>query len=176
VKTSRIIIAASLLVLAVSLYLAGDFGTSDPFTARTISVTDGDTLDVSHGGRNVTVRLLGVDTPETYSPNNPEEFGLRDTLKNRECLERWGRRATDFVKNEIAGENVSVVTDPESDRRGTYGRLLAYIETGNSQGSLNLELVSEGYGRLYESDFSRIQVFREAEKDAIEKEIGVWSC
>lgn len=175
-KPSKPVLMAAVLFLTSSLYVTGDFDRGSEFSAETVSVTDGDTIDVRNGKENFTVRLLGVDTPETYSSNNPEEFGLRDSLENRECLEKWGERATGLVREELADHSVSVETDPDADRRGTYGRLLAYIHHKNSSKSVNLELVEEGYGRLYESDFSRIESFRDAERNAIEKEIGIWSC
>jgi endonuclease YncB( thermonuclease family) len=36
-----------------------------------VRVVDGDTIDVSGGGRTEDVRLLGMDTPETVDPRKP---------------------------------------------------------------------------------------------------------
>src|SRR5262245_21108569 len=40
----------------------------EAFTARVKSVRDGDTLVVSHGARDVRVRLFGIDSPEGDQP------------------------------------------------------------------------------------------------------------
>jgi hypothetical protein len=41
--------------------------------AALISVSDGDTIHVDIGGREETVRLILIDTPETHDPNYPPE-------------------------------------------------------------------------------------------------------
>ena len=43
------------------------------FTARVVRVVDGDTFVADHAGREVRVRLIGVDTPETVKPDWPVE-------------------------------------------------------------------------------------------------------
>jgi micrococcal nuclease len=43
------------------------------FAARVVRVVDGDTFIATHSGRDVRVRLIGVDTPETVKPDWPVE-------------------------------------------------------------------------------------------------------
>jgi len=43
------------------------------FSARVVRVVDGDTFIAAHGGQQVRVRLIGVDTPETVKPDWPVE-------------------------------------------------------------------------------------------------------
>ena len=43
------------------------------FTARVVRVVDGDTFIADHAGRDVRVRLIGVDTAETVKPDFPVE-------------------------------------------------------------------------------------------------------
>lgn len=40
----------------------------ETITGEVVAVKDGDTIEVMHGGRAVTVRLHGIDTPETGQP------------------------------------------------------------------------------------------------------------
>src|SRR4051812_50150965 len=47
----------------------------DRLRGRVVSVVDGDTLHVRAGGRQETVRLIGIDTPETHRPGTPVECG-----------------------------------------------------------------------------------------------------
>jgi micrococcal nuclease len=57
-------------------------------TATVVRVVYGDTIDVMfEDGTPDTVRLLGVDTPETYECNQAYDYGeITDTA----CLDSWG--------------------------------------------------------------------------------------
>jgi micrococcal nuclease len=72
---------------------------------------------------------------------------------------------------------VEVVKDPQSDRRGSYGRILAYIEY--NQTDLGEELMEKGYARVYNSRFKRKEEYHELEKGSRNKievygERGLW--
>jgi endonuclease YncB( thermonuclease family) len=105
-------------------------------TSRAALVTrviDGDTIEIRYlNGTADTVRLLGVDTPEVSGDVSPEEFeGIPDTEAGREHLREWAERADAFAREELSGTRIQVVTDPGADRRGRYGRLLAYVARGD---------------------------------------------
>lgn len=93
-------------------------------------VIDGDTIVVSIDGRLETVRLIGVDTPETK--RGPAEPG--------------GPEASEFTRKMVEGQRVRLEYDKQL--RGKYGRLLAYVylEDGTF---LNAEIIQQGYGRAY---------------------------
>ena len=147
--------------------------TSENYNATLVDVVDGDTIDVTINGREDTVRFLGVDTPETHAENAPSEFGLANTSSNRACLRRYGEKATQFVEDKL-DKTVEIRTDSEADRRGGYGRLLAYIYSENE--SVNRMLLEEGLARMYDSSFSRREEYSRLEEQAQEEELGVWSC
>lgn len=173
-ELSRIIV--SLAILGAAVFIAADFSEKpDSYNSSISRVVDGDTVEVK-GDFTGTVRLLGVDTPETYSSNSPGEFRLEDTLENRNCLENWGETATEFAENYTQDKQVEISLDPESRRRGDYGRLLAYIKAENSSETLNYLLVEKGLGRVYESGFQRLGRYRSAEETAVNQGLGVWSC
>ena len=71
-------------------------------------VIDGDTGVVEGVG---TVRLIGVDTPETVDQRRPVQY--------------FGREASDFTKQLATGKRVRLEFD--QDRPGRYGRTLAYV-------------------------------------------------
>lgn len=146
---------------------------SESYNTTLVDVTDGDTIDITLNGREDTVRFLGVDTPETHAENAPAEFGLANTSSNRACLRRYGEQATDFVENNL-DKTVEIRTDSEADRRGSYGRLLAYIYSGNK--SVNRMLLEKGLARMYDSSFSKRGEYRSLAEEAREEKIGVWSC
>lgn len=190
----------ALLVLVIILLLSGCAGDTAPEgggtatqaatgesslpppdggTTRTATVTrvvDGDTMEVTFtNGEQDTIRLLGVDTPETIASNeNPTEYaGIPDTIRGRDWLLNWGEKAKSFAEDEFAEQQVQIVTDPEADQRGSFGRLLAYIYVGGT--NFNYKLISQGYARRYDSSFSFREEFGQAEQKARAANRGVWS-
>lgn len=141
-----------------------------------VRVIDGDTMDVEFAnGTTERVRLLGVDTPETYTAVSPDEWeGVPDTPAGRECLRYWGDRASQYATEELAGQTVTLVIDPESDIRGDYGRLLAYLEYDDS--TFNHRLLETGHARMYDSQFSKRDEFAGLERAAMENDTGAWTC
>lgn len=75
-------------------------------------VVDGDTIVVDIDGTAETVRLIGVDTPESVHP---------DADKNTEA----GVAASDYTKAALEGKEVELELDVQE--RDKYGRLLAYV-------------------------------------------------
>lgn len=90
-------------------------------------VVDGDTIVVS-GGR--TVRLIGVDTPETKDPRRP--------------IGCFGRQASQFTSSLLPGGTaVRLVGDVE--QRDRYDRTLAYVYRLPDGLFVNAELLRRGY-------------------------------
>ena len=139
-------------------------------------VIDGDTVEIRYtNGTTETVRLLGVDTPET-PPNtvSPGEFeGIPDSEAGQDHLVSWGENATEFAERKLAGKEVRLVVDPESDRRGGYGRLLGYLYVDGE--NFNSLLLSGGYARLYESEFRLRDSFATTEATAQQERVGLWN-
>ncbi|WP_135821152.1 thermonuclease family protein [Halostella litorea] len=171
---------ACLFVLALSGCLGAvtDDGarTTERIEVTVVEVTDGDTVEVAYpNGTRETVRLLGVDTPEVHTENDPSEFeGVPDTAAGRECLRDWGHRSSEFARAELVGEEVTLVVDPEADRRGGYGRLLAYVDY--EDGRFNRALVERGYARLYDTTFADRDAYASAERSARGNGTGLWAC
>jgi len=140
------------------------------------SVVDGDTLKIRFSNGSIdTVRLLGVDTPETHVENNPDEFeGVPDTEAGRACLREAGQNATRYMTNKLLGEDIRMRTDSAADGRGYYGRILAYVAHDGTD--MNYRLVASGRARVYDSTFSKSDRFYTAEQQAQENGTGVWRC
>ena len=102
-----------------------------PGLVRVAAVIDGDTVEVTAGGRRETVRLLGVDTPETVHPRRP--------------VECFGPEAAAFTRARLLGRTVRLSFDRV--RRDPYGRILAYVETTDGR-RFNDELLAGGYATL----------------------------
>jgi len=144
--------------------------------ATVVEVVDGDTVDVEFAdGSFDTVRLLGVDAPETRGKTYPTEFeGVPDDAVGRRCLTESGEAATAFVRRTVEDETVTVRFDALAPARGDYDRLLAYVVVDGE--SLNRQLVATGHARVYESAFERADAFDAAEMDARATGAGLWAC
>src|SRR3989338_11663804 len=77
---------------------------------RVVRVIDGDTVMVRIADREVTVRLIGVDAPETGGKG---EEG------------KWGREAMEFLRGLLDGGIVAL--DFDEERQDVYGRILAAL-------------------------------------------------
>ena len=139
-------------------YPAEDF--SRDKTYRVLNVVDGDTIKIEYEGRSESVRLIGVDTPETVHPTKPVEF--------------FGKEASAFTKNLLIGESVYLRFGNEA--RGKYNRLLAYVFRAPDGLFVNLEIVRQGYGHAYvKYPFEHMELFRHYESRARRSGKGLWS-
>lgn len=126
-----------------------------------ISVTDGDTFKINYNGKEKKVRLIGVDTPESVSPN-------------KEKNNNYGKEASNYTKERLEGKNVSIEFDvQETDQ---YGRFLAYVylEDGTMY---NKELLEKGYAQVatYPPNVKYVEEFEEIQKQARENKVGFWA-
>lgn len=172
-KNLEITLALILLGSALFIAVEPNENEKDLFQVSSVETVDGDTIDVK-GEINTTVRLVGVDTPEVTGENSPREFNLTDTERNRNCLRKWGREASSFTKDFTSSGEVTLITDSSAGKRGSYGRLLAYVETDSGQ--LGRKLLEKGYARVYESEFRQLQRYRNIQSTAREQGKGLWSC
>lgn len=128
---------------------------SDDKLYHVIRVIDGDTFKANGAG---TIRLIGVDTPETKHPKKKIEY--------------FGREASDFLKKRLSGKKVRLEYDQQ--RKDRYGRTLAYVYLEDST-FINAEIIAEGYGFAYTKfPFKYLEEFRSLEKRARESEKGLW--
>jgi len=139
-------------------------------------VVDGDTVDVRYAnGSTDTVRLLGVDTPEVYGGTDPAEFeGVPETDAGRACLSEAADAASAFAERTLADREVTLVVDSAADRRGDYGRLLAYVHVDGVD--FNYRLLTRGHARVYDSTFSRSDRYYAAESESQDAGTGLWGC
>lgn len=125
-----------------------------------VRVVDGDTILVRQDRREVRVRLVGIDTPETVHPTKPvERFGLEASARMREL---------------VGGRKVYLVFDPEGDRMDRYGRTIAHVFRDDGLW-VNRAMVADGYAFAYTRfPFRYMGMFREAEQEAREAGRGLW--
>mgnify|MGYP001052398455 CR=1 FL=1 len=130
-----------------------------PTEYSVIRVVDGDTLIVSIDGKDETVRLIGIDAPESVHP---------DTSRNSEL----GMRSAEYAKELLEGQKVRIELDAQE--RDRYGRLLAYVYLGDVM--VNVQMVEAGMAVVatYPPNVRFTERFVEAERRAREKGVGLW--
>lgn len=134
-------------------------------SANVTTVVDGDTLKVSLGGKDETIRLVGIDTPETKAPGVPVQcFGPEASAKTAEL---------------VAGKEIRLEYDETQGERDRYQRILAYVyfSADGSEIMLNEYLVRTGYAKVYTKAKSDKQVaLLAAESLAQQEGLGLWSA
>lgn len=126
------------------------------------SVVDGDTIKVSMNGKVETLRLIGIDTPETKDPRKPVQcFGAEASRKATELL---------------AGQKVRLEADASQGERDKYGRLLRYVWRTDGL-FFNDWMIRNGYAfeYTYNTPYQYQAIFKEAQRHAADKDLGLWN-
>ena len=92
---------------------------------------DGDTIRVWVDGELRTVRLIGVDTPETKHPTKK--------------VQRGGQEASAFTQAALDRQTVRLEADPAGDLVDRFDRLLRYVYLDGQD--FSALLIGLGYGR-----------------------------
>jgi micrococcal nuclease len=148
------IITAIALIVPANSYAATTY-------YQVTKVADGDTITVKIGKKNVSVRLIGVDTPETVDP--------------RKTVECFGKEASAITKKKLLNKKVALEADPTQGETDKYGRLLryAFLQDGTN---FDKWLISEGYGfeYTYNLPYKYQQEHKDAESAARLSSKGLW--
>lgn len=134
---------------------------SSPLYAIT-SVVDGDTVKIDMDGTAETLRLIGMDTPETVDPRKP--------------VQCFGSEASNKAKELLSGKKIRIEKDASQGERDKYGRLLAYVHREDGL-FYNKYMIEQGYAHEYTYNLPyKYQVeFKSAQKFAQENQRGLWS-
>ncbi len=131
-------------------------------TYAVFKVIDGDTISIIKDNKTVTLRLIGLDTPETVDPRKP--------------VQCFGKAASDKAKELLTGKTVRLELDPSQGLLDKYGRTLAYVFLRD--GTLfNEYMIAEGYGHeyTYNLPYKYQKEFKEAEARARAEKRGLWA-
>jgi endonuclease YncB( thermonuclease family) len=172
---SRVVVAVVALASSCTAGSASDPATTPSPTAAAPSATpsgtrapdanalvtrvvDGDTVEVDFGGRALTVRLIGIDTPESLAPGEP--------------VQCFALEASSYTTERLEGERVRLAFDLE--RIDPYGRTLAYVWLGDEL--FNETLVREGYAFVttYPPNVRYVDRLRGGQREALSAGRGVW--
>lgn len=128
-------------------------------------VTDGDTVHVTKGGRELTIRLIGINTPETVDPFTP--------------VECFGPQASAYAKRVLFDRHAALEWDHSQGRLDRYGRTLAYLWVNGPHGwwLYDQRAIRLGYGKEYTYDtyYAWRPQFLAAQTSAMRAHRGLWS-
>ena len=156
---SRVVVVAILAAASLGGWRLGQARHAATAEWTVVRVVDGDTIDVARGGGDTdTIRLLGINTPETHHPTKP--------------VECFGPEAAAFTEEHLTGRSVQLEDDIE--RRDRYGRRLAYVVVDGER--FNDELLRRGYARLLviEPNHAHARTMLSEELDAKRAGRGLW--
>ena len=147
--------------LAVLAWLAGAPVIAQTGPAQVDRVIDGDTISVRLDGVRYTVRVTGVDTPETKHPTRG--------------VEPHGPEAADDTTARLTGATVRLDLDTAGDRQDAYGRILRYVMLARGE-NFNATLIRDGYARAIRTfPYSRQRECLQLEAQARRARRGLWS-
>jgi micrococcal nuclease len=121
---------------------------------------DGDTIYVRYRGREIDVRLIGIDTPETVDPSQP--------------VGCYGPQASHFTERMLTGQSIQLEFDVE--RHDRYGRVLAYVWLRDRL--FDRRLVAQGYAVVstYPPNVRYEPRFEAAQAVAMRDDRGLWGA
>lgn len=128
-------------------------------------VVDGDTLIARVDGADERVRLLGVDAPESVTPDRPVEcYGPEAAAAARRLLPE--------------GAAIELASDPTQGERDRFGRLLAEVRRPGEDATVNERLVAGGFAEVFRGDGrGRLQPALRAAEDAARRAgRGLWGA
>ncbi len=129
---------------------------------KVTKVVDGDTVRVEINGVDETVRLIGINTPESVDPRKP--------------VQCFGKEASNYMKDLAQNKLVNLEYDDSQSLRDTYDRLLAYIYLEDGQ-MLNRKMIADGYAYEYTylTPYKYQKEFRDLQTLARTSSRGLWS-
>lgn len=124
---------------------------------RVVRISDGDSVSIVVNGRTEKIRLIGIDAPEM-------------------AQRPWGKKAKQHLEDIIDGSSGKVSVERDVVERDKYGRLLAYLRTGDGR-LINELMLRDGYAVLYTfpPNVKYTEVFTAAQHEARDKKLGIWS-
>jgi endonuclease YncB( thermonuclease family) len=140
-------------------------------SVRIWRVVDGDTVKVkTSSGAIRTVRLIGIDTPESVAPSTPVECGARRATAAMDKL------ALRREHGGLVGRPATLVSDPSQDAKDRYGRTLAYVEIGGRD--VGRRQIRAGLATVYvfRAPFRRLATYTAAQSAARDAADGLWAA
>ncbi len=149
------------IILFLLLFLPFNLNAEEKELVTFAKCVDGDTASVYLDNKEITLRFLAVDTPETKHPTKGEE--------------PFGKEASEYTCNTLKNaKNIEIEYDENSDKTDKYDRYLVWIFVDNEL--LQSNLIEKGLAKvayLYD-DYKYTEDLEELEKIAKSNKVGIW--
>lgn len=129
-------------------------------TATVNRVVDGDTVIIELAGQKVTVRVIGINSPE---------------LETHQCM---ATAAAQLAQKTLNNQAVTINSEPNYDDQDQYHRLLRYI-TLPDKSDFGATMISSGLARQYDfggKNYKFRDQYKSLEQKAKESKLGLWLC
>jgi len=142
---------------------------------KVFRIIDGDTFKGIINSDTVTIRLIGIDCPES----NKNQKAYRDAKRTEDDIETiisLGKLSTEFTKKHLKKDSI-IYLEYDVQKKDKYGRILAYVWLDDTL-MFNNFIVREGYAQLMTipPNVKYYKKFLKSYKSAREKEKGLWSA
>lgn len=131
-----------------------------PTDATVTRVVDGDTFHAKTCAGDVTVRVIGLDTPETKKPRTP--------------VQCYGPEATVYAKTALGGRAVRLIPDRKAGLKDKYGRRLYRVEIDGADYALDAIQAGAGRHNDYGHRQARSAQYASAQQSAQNRRVGLW--
>lgn len=161
IKLPQLPLLPTVTIIPQPTGVLGQQSTTATTSAVVTKVVDGDTVRIVLNNKSETIRLIGINTPETVDP--------------RREVECYGKEASNRTKELLTGKQVTLESDDTQDTRDRYGRLLVYVWLDGV--NINKQLIADGYAYeyTYEQSYKYQFEFKEAQRLAQESKKGLWA-
>ena len=155
-------------------------GIEEPTTGERILcvvliVIDGDTFKCKNflDGKEETIRLIGIDTPES-SDNEKARRDSERTGQDLQTIIALGKKAEEFTRSYLP-EGTVVELELDVQSKDKYGRTLAYVYLPDKK-MLNALLIQEGYAQIMTipPNVKYQDLFLKLQREAREQGKGLW--
>lgn len=151
-----------LITLLISFFISINIVNAEEINVKFSRCIDGDTAAFYYNNKEITVRMLAIDTPETNHPTKGKE--------------PYGEEASNYTCYKLMkAKKIKLEYDDNSDKFDKYNRHLAWVFVDNSL--LQQDLIKKGYAKVdyVYGDYKYLNILKEEEKNAKLNQIGIWN-
>jgi micrococcal nuclease len=115
--------------------------------AKVVYVIDGDTVVLKINGEKQSVRLIGIDCPESNENKRAKRIAKKSKIDIK-TINHFGKRATDHTKK-LLPKNKEVYIEYDVIKKDKYNRTLAYVFLDNfGDEMINEQILKDGYAEI----------------------------
>jgi len=135
------------LCIIIAISSCAELQSSVTYHGKVVKVTDGDSINILHNGKQLRIRLAEIDAPERGQP--------------------FWKKSKEALADYVAGKEVEVV-EIDIDR---YKRIVGQVYVGDLW--VNGALVRGGFAYVYPR-YATTERLYEFEREAKESQVGIW--